>query len=1000
MVKVADALRRYANASRLAQYVDQRDFHSVVVHLHHLQLSLQAAFISAQDHLDNDQSLQWGDGEQETLERVSADDVQQEGLMRFIAIEVGWRRLAFDTPFLADDADAAREALDVFFSSPFEPHDGSVTYVLEFLERLRKEYDAALGLLPRRDRRQSVAEVNKSSLDQTALVSMTKVWARDAERLTRRIASIVGKFVTQSASTVASSQSQHNSQDSLPTPDPSSDGHEAPATATRREDASSPARKGSKKRRRPVEEEQVEAPAPVRSAKAVDAAVIVNVRVEVEDEHVAMDVDEQQQAADQAQAAHAPQPSPSAIPSSPAISRASRRDSSVQTEVSPPPARLPLSATEPTSQAPPVTVPLAPPAAEPESSQPQPLPSSRSKSRNSDAILALIGQSAQNQQKRLMEERRRSETGTLSRKEQVREARPSGSVAAMPVSVETFSVPSSVPPAAPVRPPTPPSAAFTATRPISRPPPSSAVRPPRPESKTPQPVLEVISKSTERTPRKTRSKSPLPPVSQAANTSGAQHARLGPTPSAILMPPPPSSGKRPSPSPIEAAPVPAPAPTSSGQAAEKEDSQGSNSGGYNLSSSLVLDDGLAHPPPAQPVRPVPLESTSSSTSAASLSVSFLAPTSSAPSVPTLPATIGDQPTRAASSSSQDTSSSLSQDGSLPNSGSRENLLLVPDTPVASGEGREGAAVSTTTSAVVEQVINDSRASSTSGFVVSDSQGSSTGSGISGGNQLKSRSEAAPPSCSVAAAEPARWEQDQQPAAADSQESSGITYISLGEAAEREQDAVEEKKERERAAAVAGAAAAGAGAAVAVAREEDRDDLQPGQSQTSPPAGGLQSQEAVLPMSQAAEATPSEAEGLGGEGKAAGGEADEYAYGGFASESQIMPFSQAVDFDEDEEDEEGNVNEDEELDTLDDADQDSPQPFTQAPEEMGEGDEETSSLENAASGKRLGRIKPRRSKSFGEVESEAEEAEMDGEEGEVLHEETTIYSEFLHQDMLE
>ncbi|GAA5904301.1 hypothetical protein JCM6882_003190 [Rhodosporidiobolus microsporus] len=961
MVKTARAPRRSSYASPFAQLVDQRDFPAVVVRLHQLNEGVRNSVGTARERLQGGQQSQLDAADVETLQRLSTEDVLDDGMVRFVAIEVGWRRLAFETPLFANDVQSTREAFDTFFSPPFEPYDADLhenEFALVLLERLGKQYHVALDEMVR-NRRQSMAEQRKSSLDQETLLKMTKTWARDAERLIRKLAALLSKFPpTQSTPSAAATQSQHNSQDSLPTPDPSSDGHEPLAAAPRPALASA---KPSKKRPRAAEDEaevQAEAPAPVRVAKEVIGAAGERVRAE-EEEQVAMNIDE----APQTSATTGKSPSDAApAPLPPFLSS--------QNDAQPPAApAVPARA-------------IAAFASEDASSQPQPLPrSSRSRPRNSDAILALIGQGAQDQQRRLKEERRRSEIGTDAATVEG-EGQQVGQVSPAPPPAPPHAEKPDQQPSAPLPKPTAdaPSAhaLSTSALPPILPPPSPASRPPR-RSKTPLSISETVQPIPRRS---TRSRSPLPPVSEAsASGSGSQRSALGPSASAILMPPPPpsSSSKKPSLSPVEAAAVPPPvlAPVSSGEQATNEDSQGSNGAGYVSSSSTEGVPPCGQPQPALAFAAQPVGGSAPSSSAPSL----------ANALPLRPPTT--------TPSSQETSTSLSQDGSLPNPGSRGNLLLVPDTPVASAEA-------VVTAVAVEQV-EISRGSTSSGFVVADSQGSSGKSSGSGSAQQQQQASsgdvALPPS--PAAAEAARPAQ-QQENGADSQQtdgdSSGLTYISLREAAELDRLAVEKRREREQAAAVAAAGAESLPQEEVrppqLQQDEQEEDSQPFQTQAPPPERSLEVDSQSQAQSQAGEASGWAGEDDDEEEEAGQGE-DEYAYGGIMNESQIMPFSQAVEFDEDEDEDDEDADEGERghLDDLDDL-----PPQSQAPAPM-DVEEEESSPEGAAAG--TGRVRPRRTKSFGEVDSEADElASQRAMTDEEMDEDSRVFAEFLQEDILE
>lgn len=71
---------------------------SLLTHLSTLLLEFRLAHSTAQQRLALDDSLsQWDKTDVERLIRLAGDEVLEEGWRRFVAVEVGWRRLVRST---------------------------------------------------------------------------------------------------------------------------------------------------------------------------------------------------------------------------------------------------------------------------------------------------------------------------------------------------------------------------------------------------------------------------------------------------------------------------------------------------------------------------------------------------------------------------------------------------------------------------------------------------------------------------------------------------------------------------------------------------------------------------------------------------------------------------------------------------------------------------------------------------------------------------------------
>ncbi|GAA6001747.1 hypothetical protein JCM10207_002294 [Rhodosporidiobolus poonsookiae] len=732
---------RPLNASVLSASVQQRDCGAVLASLRSTEAKRVWASYAARRLLEVGDEVGLDDRDARVLYKLSSDDVLDEGSLRFMAVDGGWRRLAVESPILSGDFPTALSALTAYFTPPLEPYTtlDDASPAIPILERVGRAYRSLYEeQVARRDGEEGRKSLN-GNLDAKTLEKMTRDWTRCAEKLVRTVVKILDKYnALQNRSPTPSPQhtqrTQDDSQNSLPTPGPSSDGHGPPLPSVG--DQSPPRRARKRARTAKRGEEEPPAAAAQMEQRSIDTAA------ETPPADEAMEVDEADGAAVLAPQSPSrrhtsrhstdpppasPLPRPRSAPSaSPATSRKRHRDSSVQADFaspardqpasSPSPAPAPQAAAE-AADAPRASPPPPPPAPQTTAllpaatitedadnlfapSQPQPLPGSRS--RNSDAaIRALLDQGAAKQQKRLAEERRRSMAAAPL---EVVEETPSPEegagprVVAPPVIVEPAPSPAEAAPA---------QAAAASSKKANQPPSPKPAH--RQRSLTPRPIFDGVI---------IEGRSSVSPRMRAAKTPASSGA-LGPSKSAILMPPPPAKDAKLAPSssnpdPAPAAPAPQPPTTSSSQ--PKPSSQHLSQGATSSSSQGGASTSSANDFPTA-AQPAPLAAASSSFDAA------------------VPAVTPH--------SSQNTSTSQSQDGSQPDLRYSRSKLLVPDTPSTAAAGGESQDASQEQSQSQSQSqsqgasqqlshplsqpgIVSSRASST-GMVVSDSQSSSVSS---------------------------------------------------------------------------------------------------------------------------------------------------------------------------------------------------------------------------------------------------------------------------------
>ncbi|GAA5980059.1 hypothetical protein JCM10908_001516 [Rhodotorula pacifica] len=393
-----------------------------------------------------------------------------EGTIRFCTIDLSWRRLLVERFLRQQDYPSARQALETYFTSPnAKLHDlmkHEPAAALEHVQTFGQLYEQHLARVEAaQEHTKRTGEKRKVSWppkrfkrlvepDEELLVKMTVDWAACEYRQLRKIDAICLKcrpFISgiiwpavapsaaeqapaaaapQAGPSGAHPQSQSNSQDSLPTPDPSSDGAEALAQGSRRRDKTTqevkPAEEAKarlptrKHDRSPSAEDLVvmEAPEPKR-LKMDDVAIAPRPLVPAP----------KKPAAESSAVATAARPKPAAVQSSsPAPIRPRLRDSSVQTspppearikEPTPAPAPVPAAATKtsitsprPRTRSPPPIRPAAPPLSTIERT----LASTvlRPSKVDNGQIFSLLQRGAAEQQQRLERERRQSITEWLN----------------------------------------------------------------------------------------------------------------------------------------------------------------------------------------------------------------------------------------------------------------------------------------------------------------------------------------------------------------------------------------------------------------------------------------------------------------------------------------------------------------------------------------------------------------------------------------------------------
>ncbi|BGP28856.1 hypothetical protein JCM10296v2_000592 [Rhodotorula toruloides] len=277
---MADDARKWAveglcDARSLPEALAKRRFPLLLHHLEKLEQRRNWLLDMAEWVLREDEKLRLSERDAHWLEDLIRQKNRDEGDIRFCAIDLSWRRLCIETCIHAGDLEDARIALKACFTS--DASDRRKIYHLQpdglqHLLVFANAYDAYITKAAAAQKKGKKAPrwpfkglPNDGRIDAELLVKMTKDWA------------LPYLMRPESQQFVPASTTQSNSQDSLPTPGPSSDGFGVASTSARQvEDRASP-----RKRRR------TESPDGGYIRLQADAVEVV---VEAEEAAVEMDV--------------------------------------------------------------------------------------------------------------------------------------------------------------------------------------------------------------------------------------------------------------------------------------------------------------------------------------------------------------------------------------------------------------------------------------------------------------------------------------------------------------------------------------------------------------------------------------------------------------------------------------------------------------------------------------------------------------------------------------
>ncbi|GAA5958655.1 hypothetical protein JCM21900_004666 [Sporobolomyces salmonicolor] len=251
----------------LPQAIASVDHPAVLTHLARLEIRRHLALVTANDLLF-DRSISLTERERSDLARIIKGDAQDHGTMRFCAIDLGWRRALADWHLLSSPSPSSTSlslislTLERYFMAPFHPHSligDPLAPGLDILLRFGRIYhQIAQERENERGTPLGERESKASKIDGRVLRKMTGDWARCAERIARRVEGIRAKYPENHSPPAHASHSQNsNSQDSLPTPSPSSEDQPLVHRTSQRRRAVEP--EAPRKRSREEEEEEEEA---------------------------------------------------------------------------------------------------------------------------------------------------------------------------------------------------------------------------------------------------------------------------------------------------------------------------------------------------------------------------------------------------------------------------------------------------------------------------------------------------------------------------------------------------------------------------------------------------------------------------------------------------------------------------------------------------------------------------------------------------------------------
>ncbi|BGP67259.1 hypothetical protein NBRC10513v2_000577 [Rhodotorula toruloides] len=276
------------DARSLPEALAERRFPLVLHHLEKLDQRRNWLLDMAEWVLREDEQMRLSERDAHWLEDLIRQKNRDEGDIRFCAIDLYWRRLCIETCIHAGDLEDARIALKAYFTSDtsdrrkiYKLHPDGLQHLLAFANA----YDAYISKAATAQKKGKKAPrwpfkglPNDGRIDAELLVKMTKDWSLCARPYLMR---------PEAQQSLPASTSQSHSQDSLPTPGPSSDGFGAATTSARPvEDRASPRKRrrtespDGGERRVQMEAEAVEMMQVEVVVQAEEAAVGMDVEVE------------------------------------------------------------------------------------------------------------------------------------------------------------------------------------------------------------------------------------------------------------------------------------------------------------------------------------------------------------------------------------------------------------------------------------------------------------------------------------------------------------------------------------------------------------------------------------------------------------------------------------------------------------------------------------------------------------------------------------------------
>ncbi|BGP21665.1 hypothetical protein JCM10295v2_000540 [Rhodotorula toruloides] len=227
------------------------DNHRYLLILHHLGMLEQRRkwlLDTAEYVLMEEEQMGLSERDERWLEEVISQKNRDEGDIRFCAIDLSWRRLCLESCILAGDFGDARIALKANFTSDtsdrrkiYRFHPDGLQHLLAFASA----YDAYIAKADATHKKGKKAfrwphegMPNDGKIDAELLVKMSKDWALCVLRQLRRMKKLLHQASAkphlmrpEDQQSALASMRQSQSQDSLPTPGPSSNGFGAAATS-------------------------------------------------------------------------------------------------------------------------------------------------------------------------------------------------------------------------------------------------------------------------------------------------------------------------------------------------------------------------------------------------------------------------------------------------------------------------------------------------------------------------------------------------------------------------------------------------------------------------------------------------------------------------------------------------------------------------------------------------------------------------------------------------